>query len=111
MLCNGAVRGSAVGASSVISILINLEFDVDLIFWRIISRNVHNYTDYKSTEMYTRMPDWGPPIKYVTLEGEGIREGVTVCDRGGKEHVTSHLYIFLSYIWNIKFKVMFNFLL
>jgi len=24
----------------------------------------------------------GPPIKYVTLEGEGVREGVTVCDRG-----------------------------
>ena len=25
----------------------------------------------------------GPSIKYVTLEGEGVREGVTVCDRGG----------------------------
>ena len=24
----------------------------------------------------------GPFIKYVTLEGEGVREGVTVCDRG-----------------------------
>ena len=24
----------------------------------------------------------GPSIKYVTLEGEGIREGVTVCYRG-----------------------------
>ena len=24
----------------------------------------------------------GPSIKYVTLEEEGIREGVTVCDRG-----------------------------
>src|SRR6218665_2002728 len=23
-----------------------------------------------------------PSIKYVTLEGEGVREGVTVCDRG-----------------------------
>ena len=22
-------------------------------------------------------------MKYVTLEGEGVREGVTVCDRGG----------------------------
>ena len=30
---------------------------------------------------------------------------------GGKEHVTSHLYIFLSHIWNMKFKMMFNFLL
>ena len=30
---------------------------------------------------------------------------------GGKEHVTSRLYKFLSYIWNMKFKVMFNFLL
>jgi len=37
---------------------------------------------------------WGPSIKYVTLEGEGVREGVTFCDsgRGGvQEHVTSHL--------------------
>jgi len=24
----------------------------------------------------------GPSTKYVTLEGEGVREGVTVCDRG-----------------------------
>ena len=41
----------------------------------------------------------GPSIKYVTLEGEEVREGVTVCDRGGgKEHVTSSLYKFLSYI-------------
>src|SRR6218665_534790 len=24
----------------------------------------------------------GPSIKYVTFEGEGVREGVTVCDRG-----------------------------
>ena len=56
----------------------------------------------------------GPSKKYVTLEGGGVREGVTVCDRGewgGKEHVTSRLYKFLSYIWNMKFKVMFNFLL
>ena len=53
----------------------------------------------------------GPSIKYVTLEG--VREGVTVCDRGegGQEHVTSRLYKFLSYIGNMKFKVMFNFLL
>jgi|SRR6218665_1886951 len=31
----------------------------------------------------------GPYIKYVTLEG--VRDGVTVCDRGGREPVTSHL--------------------
>jgi len=24
----------------------------------------------------------GPSIKYVTLVGEGVRQGVTVCDRG-----------------------------
>ena len=37
----------------------------------------------------------GLSIKYVTLEGEGVREDVSVCDRGGvKEHVTSRLYIF-----------------
>src|SRR6218665_4159841 len=31
-------------------------------------------------------PNWlsclGPSIKYVTLKGEGVREGVTVCDKG-----------------------------
>jgi len=26
----------------------------------------------------------GPFIKYVTLEGEGVRADVTVCDRGSK---------------------------
>jgi len=53
----------------------------------------------------------GPSIKYVTLKGEGS-ENETVCDRGrGQEHVTSHLYKFLSYIRNMKFKVMFNFML
>ena len=44
--------------------------------------------------------------------GEG---GPRRCDslwqgEGGQEHVTSRLYKFLSYIWNMKFKVMFNFL-
>jgi len=35
-------------------------------------------------------PSLGPSIKYVTLEG--VRESVTVCDRGGcQEHVTSRL--------------------
>ena len=35
----------------------------------------------------------GPSIKYVTLEGEGVRECVTVFDRveAGQEHVTSRL--------------------
>ena len=26
---------------------------------------------------------WGPSIKYVTLEGEGVREGVPICVREG----------------------------
>ena len=40
-----------------------------------------------------------PSIKYVTLEGEGDREGVTVCDRGGgREPVTSHLYVFIIHM-------------
>ena len=36
----------------------------------------------------------GPSIEYVMLEGEGVREGVTVCDRGrgGKEHVTYNFF-------------------
>jgi len=54
----------------------------------------------------------GASIKYVTLEGEEVPECVTVCDRGGSvhEHVTSHLQKKFSYIRNMKFKVMFNFL-
>jgi len=45
----------------------------------------------------------GPSIKHVTLEGEGVQEGATVCDRGLKEHVASHLSIFYhSYeTWNL----------
>src|SRR6218665_3260672 len=30
----------------------------------------------------SRISNRGPSIKYVTLEGMGFREGVTVCDRG-----------------------------
>jgi len=34
-------------------------------------------------EMVPENTTVGPSIKYVTLEGgEGVREGVTVCDRG-----------------------------
>ena len=52
-----------------------------------------------------------PSIKYVTLEEEGgVREGVTVCDRGVQEHVTS-CFKQIAYIWNLKLKVMFSFLL
>jgi len=33
----------------------------------------------------------GPLIKYITLEGEGVRVGLTVYDRGWvQEQVTSH---------------------
>ena len=32
--------------------------------------------------MFQLLLQLGPSIKYVTLEGEGVREGVTVCDRG-----------------------------
>jgi len=60
----------------------------------------------------SRRDSKGPSIKYVTLEGGG---GPRRCDslwqgERGKEHVTSHLEFFLSYIRNKKFKVMFNFL-
>ena len=35
----------------------------------------------------------GPSIKYVTLEGEEVREGVTVCDRGrGVKSMWRHAY-------------------
>ena len=34
-------------------------------------------------------------MKYVTLQGGGVWESVTVCDRGGdKDHVTSHCQFF-----------------
>ena len=34
----------------------------------------------------------GPSIKYVTLEGEGVREGVAVCDRGESHLKKIHAY-------------------
>src|SRR6218665_1933662 len=41
----------------------------------------------------------GPSIKYATLKGEGVREGVTVCDRGrGSGACDVTLIHFLSYI-------------
>ena len=51
----------------------------------------------------------GPSIKYVTLDGEGVRESVTVCDRGRvQEHVTSHLNFFHTYeTWNWKWWLTF----
>ena len=55
----------------------------------------------------------GRPQSTSRLKGGG---GPSRCDSlwqggGGQEHVTSCLYILLSYILNMKFKVMFNFLL
>src|SRR6218665_4156679 len=54
------------------------------------------------------MMQQGAVHKVRHTRGEGVRVGVTVCDRGegGQAHVTSRLYIFLSYILNMKFKVM-----
>ena len=44
--------------------------------------------------------------------GEGVQEDVTVCDRGrGSSACDVTLILFLSCILNMKFKVMFNFLL
>src|SRR6218665_970778 len=58
-------------------------------------------------QLYNSLSDSikGPSIKYVTLEGEGVREGVIVCDRrkGVQEHVTSSFSNFFSYISNLKF--------
>ena len=43
---------------------------------------IHKTHYYHFSSRVERIPQ-GPSIKYVTLEGEGVREGVTVCDRGG----------------------------
>jgi len=45
-----------------------------------------------SSRVFEINEDMGPSIKYVTLEGGGVRVGlgVIVCDREGQEHVTSH---------------------
>src|SRR6218665_2530909 len=57
---------------------------------------------------YTRLRGRDHKVRHAQ-GGEGVREGVTVCDRGGgQERVTSRLYKILSYILNMKFKVMFN---
>src|SRR6218665_1148153 len=36
----------------------------------------------------------GPSIKYVTLEGKGVRDGVTVCDRGGGKDMCDITHFF-----------------
>src|SRR6218665_822488 len=86
--------------------------------------HIHAYTHTDRqiyTYIYTRMlthmhtctrAHIGAVHKVRHARGGGGVRGVTVCDRGGgQEHVTSRLYKFLSYIQNMKFKVMFNFLL
>ena len=44
-------------------------------------------TDYGTSRLKSHFKSLngsnGPSIKYVTLEGEGVREDVTICDRGG----------------------------
>src|SRR6218665_1704201 len=54
----------------------------------------------------------GPSIKYVKLEGERIREGVTVCDRGRGSRAcdVTLIQIFIKHMKH-EFKVTFNFLL
>ena len=56
---------------------------------------------------------YGAVHKVRHARGEGVREGVTACDRGGGQARVCDVTLinFLSYIWNMKFKVMFNFLL
>ena len=50
----------------------------------------------------------GPSIKYVTLDDEGVREGVTVCDKGRGSRLKSmsrHAYNFFYHTyetWNFK---------
>ena len=50
----------------------------------------------------------GPSIKYVTIEGD---EKVWHFVTGGLKACDVTLYKFFSYIWNLKLKVMFSFLL
>ena len=53
----------------------------------------------------------GPSIKYVTLEGGGVREGVTVCDRGrGVKSMWRHAYthVYHTYeTWHLKWCLTF----
>ena len=53
----------------------------------------------------------GPSIKYVTLEGEGVREGVTVCDRGrGPRACDVYAYKFVYHTYETRnFKLCFTF--
>jgi len=42
-------------------------------------------------------------MKYVMLEGEGVQEGVTFCERGRRvRSMWRHTYKLLSYIWNLR---------
>ena len=87
--------------------------------YRVYAAYIHNICKIPPINEYCHIyagvgyMNKGASIKYVTLEGGG---GPRSCDSlwqegGGKEHVTSHLYFFLSYIRNMKFKVMFNLLM
>ena len=66
---------------------------------------------FKDSHYAGRLYTWtylgaGPSIKYVTLKGEGVREGMTVCDRGRwLKRIWRHTYKFFYHTyetWNLK---------
>jgi len=52
----------------------------------------------------------GPSIKYVTLQGEGPRRCDSLWQRRKSNSMWRHTLKKISYIWNLKLKVMFSFL-
>ena len=87
----------------------NLNVNINLIYnWGMVE-----FSRGQGVPMHRGLHQLGAVHKVRHARGEeGVWEGVTVCDRGRvQEQVTSRLYILLSYIWNMKFKVMFDFLL
>src|SRR6218665_994474 len=56
-----------------------IEFNVSVSVMDKISNYPSNSTRTQDAHYFRNR---GPSIKYATLEGEGVREGVTVCDRG-----------------------------
>ena len=53
----------------------------------------------------------GPSIKYVTLEGEVVREGVTVCDRERGPRACEVILFNFFIDMKLKLKVMFSLML
>jgi len=80
-------------------------------FYNLVPSSISPATPSDPGLSYGESPPFGAVHKVRQAQGEGVREGVTICDRGrGAKSMWRH-FKKNSYIWNLKLKVMFSFLL